>query len=180
MVGFAIGSAVGAVGGLIYTSPMRRLISVRPLPGYRLALAFDDGVEGVADLSDLAGHGVFTCWLQSGEFEKVTIGDSGEAVWASGVDQCPDALYLRVTGKAAAQLFPSLERGDHDPPHIHAEYGDFRALIDISSLAVIGGALPPRALGLTVEWATMHKDELQDLWALARSSQPLHRLDPLP
>jgi hypothetical protein len=69
---------------------------------------------------------------------------------------------------------------DHDPPHIHAEYGDFRALIDISSLAVIGGALPPRALGLTVEWATMHKGELQDLWALARSSQPLHRLDPLP
>ena len=109
---FAIGSAVGAVGGLIYTSPMRRLISVRPLPGCRLALAFDDGVEGVADLSDLAGHGVFTCWLQSGEFEKVTIGDSGEAVWASGVDQCPDALYLRVTGKTAAQLFPSLERGD--------------------------------------------------------------------
>jgi len=75
---------------------MRRLISLTPLPGYQLALAFDDGVEGVADLSDLAGHGVFTGWLQSGEFEKVTIGTGGEAVWASGVDQCPDALYLRT------------------------------------------------------------------------------------
>ena len=91
---------------------MRRVISVRPLPGCRLALAFDDGVEGVAELSDLAGHGVFASWQEPGQFEKLTIGDSGEVVWASGVDQCPDALYLRVTGKTATQLFPSLERGD--------------------------------------------------------------------
>jgi hypothetical protein len=87
---------------------MKRLISVRPLPGYRLALAFDDGVEGIADVSDLAGRGVFACWHEPGEFETVTIGDSGEAVWASGVDQCPDALYLRVSGKTPAQPRHSL------------------------------------------------------------------------
>jgi len=69
---------------------------------------------------------------------------------------------------------------DHDPPRIHAEYGEFRALIDISSLGVIGGALPPRALGLTVEWATLHQAELRELWLLAPAAQPLHRLDPLP
>jgi hypothetical protein len=63
-------------------------------------------------VSDLAGRGVFACWLVPGAFGTVTIGDSGEAVWASGVDQCPDALYLRLTGKTAAQLFSALERGD--------------------------------------------------------------------
>ena len=32
--------------------------------------------------------------------------------------------------------------GDHNPPHFHAEYGEFEVVIGIESLAVIGGALP--------------------------------------
>jgi len=91
---------------------MRRVISVRPLGSYKLHLIFDDGVEGVADLSDLAGQGVFAAWLRPGEFERVALGSCGELVWPSGVDQCPDALYLRVTGKKATEVFPALGRGD--------------------------------------------------------------------
>lgn len=30
--------------------------------GYTLSLVFDDGVQGIVDLSDLAGKGVFACW----------------------------------------------------------------------------------------------------------------------
>lgn len=37
--------------------------------------------------------------------------------------------------------------GDHDPPHFHAEYAGDRAVIHIDTLAVLGGRLPPRALG---------------------------------
>jgi len=37
---------------------------------------------------------------------------------------------------------------DHLPPHLHAEYGEQEVLIDINSLAVFAGKLPPRALGL--------------------------------
>lgn len=91
---------------------MKRIVSVQPLPNYRVQLAFDDGVEGIADLSDLAGRGVFTAWDRPGEFEAVHIGDGGELVWASGVDQCADSLYLRVTGKGAADIFPPLRRSD--------------------------------------------------------------------
>ena len=40
---------------------------------------------------------------------------------------------------------------DHHPPHFHAIYSDFEALIEINTLAVIGGKLPPRALGHVVE-----------------------------
>jgi hypothetical protein len=69
---------------------------------------------------------------------------------------------------------------DHEPPHFHAEYDDFAAVISIGTLALIGGELPPRGLGLTVEWATLHRSELLELWARARSCQPLGRLDPLP
>lgn len=49
---------------------------------------------------------------------------------------------------------------DHNPPHFHAEYGGDLALIDIRSLAVFSGRLPPRVTGLVIEWATLHQREL--------------------
>lgn len=69
--------------------------------------------------------------------------------------------------------------GDHLPPHFHAEYGEHRAVIDIRTLLVIGGDLPPRALGLVVEWAAQNQDGLLELWDRATNYQPLHELPPL-
>jgi len=40
---------------------------------------------------------------------------------------------------------------DHAPPHFHAFYGDSEVLINITTLAVIAGKLPPRAMGLVAE-----------------------------
>ena len=68
---------------------------------------------------------------------------------------------------------------DHNPPHFHAEYSGHEARIDISTLAVISGRLPGRALGLVAEWATLHQDELLDLWNRAASLEPLHKIEPL-
>jgi hypothetical protein len=45
---------------------------------------------------------------------------------------------------------------DHNPPHFHALYGEYEVLININSFAVFAGKLPPRALGLVIEWATQH------------------------
>ena len=50
--------------------------------------------------------------------------------------------------------------GDHMPPHFHAEYGEFSAQISIFGLGILQGYLPPKALALVVEWASIHKDEL--------------------
>ncbi len=68
---------------------------------------------------------------------------------------------------------------DHNPPHFHAEYGEEVALIEIQSLAVFAGGLPPRALGLVMEWASLHREELMILWENARAQRPLHAIDPL-
>lgn len=68
---------------------------------------------------------------------------------------------------------------DHPPPHFHAEYGEHKAVIDIHTLAVIGGHLPPRVLGLVVEWASSHREELLVLWERATQRQPLYPLPPL-
>lgn len=68
---------------------------------------------------------------------------------------------------------------DHPPPHFHAEYGEDEALIAINTLAVISGHLPGRALGLVVEWASQHQDELHQLWSTAQDKEPLHKIAPL-
>jgi hypothetical protein len=69
--------------------------------------------------------------------------------------------------------------GDHRPPHFHAEYGEHSAVIDIQTLIVINGYVPPRVLGMIVEWAAQHRTDLIDLWELAANHQALHRLPPL-
>lgn len=79
-------------------------MSVRPLPGYRLHLRFEDGTEGTVDLSDLAGRGVFAAWDEPGAFDRVTVGEHGELVWSEVLDLCSDALYLRLTGRTADAL----------------------------------------------------------------------------
>ncbi len=68
---------------------------------------------------------------------------------------------------------------DHDPPHFHAFYSGYEALININSLAVFAGKLPPRALGLVAEWAALHQAELLRDWNLAREMEPLERIEPL-
>ena len=68
---------------------------------------------------------------------------------------------------------------DHNPPHFYARYGDYDALIKIEDFAVIKGHLPPRALGLVVEWAGIHKDELMEDWKMAVENKNLFPIEPL-
>lgn len=69
---------------------------------------------------------------------------------------------------------------DHPPPHFHAEYGSDQMLVNIETLAVIAGKLPPRATGLVMEWAAQRQDDLRNDWNRARNMDPLDGIDPLP
>ena len=68
---------------------------------------------------------------------------------------------------------------DHTPPHFHALYGEFEAIIDIRTLSPLQGALPRRAMALTLEWAAMHREELLEDWQLCAIRQPPKRIPPL-
>lgn len=87
---------------------MPKLIEVKPLENYRIWVKYSDGVEGVVDLSDLVGKGVFAAWNDYREFQKVHVGPSGEIAWSEEIDLCPDAIYLKITGKKPEDLFPKL------------------------------------------------------------------------
>jgi hypothetical protein len=85
-----------------------KISKVKTLPGYRMDLEFDDGVRGIVDVSEHVGKGVFALWRNPLVFEQVSIGSAGELIWADRIDLCPDALYLKVTGKKPEDLFPAL------------------------------------------------------------------------
>lgn len=68
---------------------------------------------------------------------------------------------------------------DHAPPHFHVRYGEQKAVVGIDPVAVLAGALSPKACALVLEWAVVHQAELLADWDLARQQAPLNKVDPL-
>jgi hypothetical protein len=66
-------------------------------------------------------------------------------------------------------------QSEHNPPHIHAIYGEWVGLLDIQTCEMIEGDLPPKALSLVKEWMSLHKDELLHIW----NTQQFIELPPL-
>jgi hypothetical protein len=67
---------------------------------------------------------------------------------------------------------------DHRPPHLHAEYGEYRITVEINS-GVVQGRFPRRALSAVLEWCTMNRDKLLEDWGLAERHEPLKKIAPL-
>jgi hypothetical protein len=68
---------------------------------------------------------------------------------------------------------------DHNPPHFHVLYNEYEALISINDLAVLKGSLPSRVLGLVMEWANLHKDELLENWKTVQKDGKFFKIEPL-
>lgn len=68
---------------------------------------------------------------------------------------------------------------DHAPPHFHALYAEYEAMIDIATLDVIKGKMPRRALSLIQEWASLHRAELLEDWNLCDRRQSPKKIAPL-
>ena len=68
---------------------------------------------------------------------------------------------------------------DHAPPHFHAKYAGGEVLISIRDLTVLEGRLPPRALRMVMEWATLHQAELLEAWNRAQRQESPGKIPPL-
>jgi len=69
---------------------------------------------------------------------------------------------------------------DHGVPHVHAMYGDDRAVVEVATGVILAGTLKPRQTGLVQEWVELHRSELRDAWQRARAGEPPGTIDPLP
>lgn len=81
------------------------LLSVQPTVKYKLQLRYDDGTEGVADVSHLAGRGVFRQWDEGDLFFQVKIDlETNALIWNEMLDLDPDNLYLQIKGLTYEQF----------------------------------------------------------------------------
>jgi hypothetical protein len=67
----------------------------------------------------------------------------------------------------------------HNMPHIHVEYQDYKAVIEIPSGKLIAGVLPGNKAKLVSAWVEIHSDELIADWKLALNGEPVFKIDPL-
>lgn len=72
----------------------------------------------------------------------------------------------------------SIHYNDHKPPHFHAKYGEYEAIVLIQD-GVFEGRFPRRAIRLVLEWYDMHRSELMENWTLARQRKSLKKIEPL-
>ncbi|MCL6087744.1 MAG: DUF2442 domain-containing protein [Actinobacteria bacterium] len=76
---------------------MNHIKEVKALPSFRVWIKFSDGVEGIVDLSDLVGQGVFSKWSDKEYFNSVYIDSESHTIaWPGGIDLCPHALYAEI------------------------------------------------------------------------------------
>lgn len=75
-----------------------KIVSARPLDGYRLDVAFDDGTRGIVCLKDRLFGPVFEPLRDEAFFRQVQIDEFGAICWSNGADLAPDALYAKVRG----------------------------------------------------------------------------------
>jgi len=68
---------------------------------------------------------------------------------------------------------------EHNPPHFHVRYNEYKAVISIDTLALTEGKLPPKVLGLVIEWASINQEALRANWELAQKLSTLRKIPPL-
>ncbi|MBI4207757.1 MAG: DUF4160 domain-containing protein [Betaproteobacteria bacterium] len=98
---------------------------------------------------------------------------------------CPvssTARVLRLPERAftiARSLTFRTRKENAYPPHFHVRYEDFRAIVGIDPLELREGQLPPRVLGLVMEWAELHQAELRENWTTLAAEGKFKRIAPL-
>ena len=64
---------------------------------------------------------------------------------------------------------------EHEPPHIHAIYGEYVGYFSLETCSMTEGDLPAKAQSLVTEWLELHADSLLDMW----KTQQIGKLPPL-
>ena len=72
-----------------------------------------------------------------------------------------------------------LDTAEHNSPHIHVRYQDFKAVFGIPDGNLLAGLLPPKKRKLVEAWIEIHHEELMADWSLAIEGKELFRIDPL-
>ena len=68
---------------------------------------------------------------------------------------------------------------EHNPPHIHAEYRNNKAVIDFRGNILKGDLKSRTATRLIREWIDIRHSDLEEDWNLAQSGNKIREIEPL-
>ncbi len=64
---------------------------------------------------------------------------------------------------------------ENPPEHIHIKYGEYEAVMELTNLNIIEGAVPKKCRQLVREWAEIHQEELIEMW----KTHNFHKISPV-
>lgn len=93
-------------------------------------------------------------------------------------------LYFGIVGHAPViaaflGMIVRIYHADHNPPHVHIQYGEYEAVLSIVSGKILAGDLPPKVRRLAREWLLKRKGDLLKAWQQARLHKNPGRIKPL-
>ncbi len=89
---------------------MKRLLEAQIIANYQVRLVFDDGAQGIVDLSTEPMTGVFTAWKDPQFFHQMRVGNAGRCLeWPGDLDLCADSLWCQATGTDPLHFFGKQE-----------------------------------------------------------------------
>lgn len=81
-------------------------------------------------------------------------------------------VICRFNGIVVKMYF---QQKEHNPPHIHAIYGEHIGAVEINTFKMSEGDLPNKELLLVQKWVEKNKQELLKIW----DTQEFTKLPPL-
>ncbi|BCD92659.1 hypothetical protein fh0823_27960 (plasmid) [Francisella halioticida] len=68
---------------------------------------------------------------------------------------------------------------EHNPPHFHVRFGEYKCSIAINDVSIIVGELPKKQERLVLAWTEIHQLELLKNWELCQNDQHPMEIEPL-
>ena len=83
---------------------MYKPIKVKALKKYKIWVKYEDNTEGIIDLSDVAGYGVFKFWDEGNNFKNIFINNETEGIaWNEDLEICPETIYSQIKNTSVVQ-----------------------------------------------------------------------------
>jgi hypothetical protein len=182
---------------------LHRLIEVKVIEDYKIYIKFNDGFSGILDLYPLLSfeQEVFQLLKKLEYFNLVGINECGVICWPNEADIDTETLYdwllefgenlkfekikkLRISAAPIVCKFQGINieirynEGKHNLAHFHATYGGKSISIAIGTWEILDGTMPSVLLKYIIQWAKLHKDELQEGWDLCKQGKMPKKIPP--
>ena len=110
-------------------------------------------------------------------FEKCFEGPEDEAAAGQTPAGFPIEQQVQISGFFGMMIM--LDRNVSPPPRFRVAYDSARAEFSMAPVGLLQGYLPPRALALVMEWASLHEKELLSAWEDQSAGRDPRKIEPL-